>query len=378
MPTLSRRGSLGDLRSIVRAIFPKSTSTVSTVQIVDEHSDKTSVDMEYADSKAATHLAPIKTDLMYLPGHAHLHNLYESSEEESSPSPVDYASRREEMLGVPFTVEAEDDLVEDEAEDDDEADCDSLSEIDDDLDVDNAEIIVETVAVAIPLIFAGRPRLIDIIRLAPMQKRRAPPAIPAYSARRPSLFPTDATPSVPRHFSRPSRSPSATRDASRGPSREASRPLSRETSDHSVTTAASSVLSLAAPTTAPSDNDDADADHADLLRRASADIRSPRLAKRSWLAATDDDDADDAHSLGPSSDGSVYGDPPPALRFVDPASTPTLACPGSPPERSPWADLRDPDRGRTERGWRGLGMRMLGGVDRGVGRKRRVLQRIDS
>lgn len=92
-----------------------------------------------------------------------LHDRYLSSEEEPSPSPDDDGQKYEEAL-----MEKPNDIFMN----------------DDELDQVFEEIKAET-AIAVPIRACGRPKLVDIINLAPMHKRKrlAKPSYPHYAAK---------------------------------------------------------------------------------------------------------------------------------------------------------------------------------------------------
>lgn len=362
MPVLTRRGSLGNLRRSVEETIYKSSESMDLVHIMEDDGDKAGV-VEFSGNKSKASPPLINTNL-YLSDHTDLHtglgtdlhDRYESSEEETSPSSEDYTSSVEESLEVLSAAE--------EAEDEEDNDFDIPSDWDDDESAKVHDVIISAIAVAIPLFSAGLPRLIDITRDAPMQKRRAPPAVPAYSAKRFSVVHANAGLTPTRHFSIPTRSTSVSSNGSRYLTREPS-PLATNT-----------------PITASLDSAEASStdgiDEAELLMLESEIIQGHYLDMADWhtddggtpaTAPTIRDDTTDTSSLGNTSASNAES----ARSFETDNSSLDV-----PPEADLEAfaiDFEYPGISRrgsawVERGWRGLGKRMLAGVDLGTRRKR--------
>ena len=110
---------------------------------------------------------------LHLTTNAELHDTYQSSEEEASPSPDDYASDNDDSL-----EDVASEPIIDETYD--------PAELEEQLDAADSVIFCSAIATAMPLIPVGRPKLIQIAHVAPLQKRKRPsaPSYLKYSHRR--------------------------------------------------------------------------------------------------------------------------------------------------------------------------------------------------
>lgn len=116
--------------------------------VVEEDYEKPQKEMDFPSAK----LGKMPSMLRINPYAKHdLHDRYLSSEEEISPSPDDGGHNYEEEMKQSSTETA----------------------IDDSLDTAGEEFKAE-IAVAVPILAFGRPKLIDITNLAPMHKRKRP------------------------------------------------------------------------------------------------------------------------------------------------------------------------------------------------------------
>ncbi|MCJ1473541.1 hypothetical protein MMC13_002192 [Lambiella insularis] len=167
MPVLSRRQPLLDLRS-------KTTGTM-----IPESEDDLKASLWLAADDAFK--APPKEE--DFPAHqlksstrshsnlrlrtqASLHERYQSSEEEASPSPEDYTSSADESsLSKPTKATSTTAAPVDPG-------LEIPSESEDDFDTLPTTIVAPTLAVTVSILNAGRPKLISIAAFAPIQKRK--------------------------------------------------------------------------------------------------------------------------------------------------------------------------------------------------------------
>ena len=171
-----------------------------------------------------------------------LHDRYLSSEEEPSPSPDDDVQKYEEALM--------------------EKSCDIFMD-DDELDQVFEEIKAE-IAIAVPILACGRPKLIDITNLAPMHKRKrlAKPSYP-HSAAKNQVTSRTATAAI----------------AFSSPAVNENRPLQAHHNQQTeAATDPATPRTLVPPTPAPSIRQ--------LKRKESFSIPAPE----SWLPEADDED----------------------------------------------------------------------------------------
>ncbi|MCJ1402662.1 hypothetical protein MMC11_005882 [Xylographa trunciseda] len=171
MPVLSRRQPLLDLRS-------KSTGSITPPDddnhknplwfLAEEAFEVSHKTMDFTTSIPARQLRPkVKSrSNLRLSTQTSLHERYQSSEEEASPSPEGYASSTDESsLSQPIkatstTSEPVDLGIE------------VSSDTDDEIDALPTTISEPTMAIKMSIFNAGRPKLISITTLAPMQKRK--------------------------------------------------------------------------------------------------------------------------------------------------------------------------------------------------------------
>ena len=171
MPVLSRRQPLLDLRS-------KSTGSITPPDddglkaplwlLAEEVYEAPRKEMDFISSIPARQLKPRSKSRsnLRLSTQASLHERYQSSEEEASPSPEGYASSTDESsvaqpIKCTSTTSEPADLG-----------IEVPSDTEDELDTLPTTIGGPTVAVKMSILSAGRPKLISISALAPMQKRK--------------------------------------------------------------------------------------------------------------------------------------------------------------------------------------------------------------
>ena len=183
MPVINRRQHSGDLRST--ALNAGGSTHVRTSSTDSIPSQKTAYWIPSSTIPEPTNKPSLTT--LRLRTSPSLHDRYQSSEEEASPSPDDYTSNTDSEGSlsraspeVPepasrkasVSSSAASSTYED-AEPELEADTfsDSDEEVDEPLPI---TFSAAALAIAIPLHYAGRPKLISISALAPMQKRKRP------------------------------------------------------------------------------------------------------------------------------------------------------------------------------------------------------------
>ncbi|MCJ1416360.1 hypothetical protein MMC32_002695 [Xylographa parallela] len=171
MPVLSRRQPLLDLRSkSTGSITPPDDDSIKAPLwlLAGEVFEAPQKEMAFTSSVPARQLKPrLKSrSNLRLSTQTSLHERYQSSEEEASPSPEDYASSTDEStLSQPAeatktTTEPIDLGIE------------VSSDTDDEFDALPTTLSEPTMAVTMSIVNAGRPKLISIAALAPMQKRK--------------------------------------------------------------------------------------------------------------------------------------------------------------------------------------------------------------
>ena len=259
MPVLNRRHQVLGTRYGASALTsPESYEGLKEqLWIVDEDYEKSQKEMDFPSTKLASRQKSRNKLRINTYSKQELHDRYLSSEEEPSPSPDDDGQKYEEAL----------------------KEKPSASDIfmDDDDELDQAafgEIKAET-AIAVPILAYGRPKLIDIINLAPMHKRKrlAKPSYP-HSAAKHQV--TSRTASATLAFS--------------SPALDENRPQPGQQSQHSeaATEPAYTPRTLVPPTPAPSNRQ--------LKRKESFSIPAPE----SWLPEADDEDDEEPNHRIPT------------------------------------------------------------------------------
>ena len=183
MPVINRRQHSGDLRSTAL------NAGIDTTHVRSSSNDsipsqKTAYWFPQLPVHEATHKTPVAD--IHLTTSPSLHDRYQSSEEDASPSPDDYTSSTESEGSLSrASLEAPEPTLRkpsvsscasassiyEDAEPDLEADTfsESEDEADEPLPI---TFSASALAIAIPLHYVGRPKLISISALAPMQKRK--------------------------------------------------------------------------------------------------------------------------------------------------------------------------------------------------------------
>ncbi|MCJ1396579.1 hypothetical protein MMC18_009470 [Xylographa bjoerkii] len=170
MPVLSRRQPLLNLRSkSTESITPDDDGLKAPLWVLAEGAFETpQKEMDFTPSIPARQLKPkLKSrSNLRLSTQASLHERYQSSEEEVSPSPEGYASSTDESsLSQPIkATSTTSELV--------DLGIEVPSDTDDEFDALPITISEPTIAIKISILNAGRPKLISISALAPMQKRK--------------------------------------------------------------------------------------------------------------------------------------------------------------------------------------------------------------
>lgn len=165
MPVLNRRHQVLGTRYGASALTsPESYEGLKEqLWIVDEDYEKSQNEMEFPSAKVSSRKKSRNKLRINTYSKQELHDRYLSSEEEPSPSPDDDGQKYGEAL-----KEKPSDIFMD----------------DDELDQAFEEIKAE-IAIAVPILACGRPKLIDITNLAPMHKRKrlAKPSYPNSAAK---------------------------------------------------------------------------------------------------------------------------------------------------------------------------------------------------
>lgn len=165
MPVLNRRHQvLGPRYGASALTSPESYEGLKEqLWIVDEDYEKSQKEMDFPSAKLSSRQKSRNKLRINTYSKQELHDRYLSSEEEPSPSPDDDGQKYEEAL-----KEKPGDIFMD----------------DDELDQALEEIKAE-IAIAVPILACGRPKLIDITNLAPMHKRKrlAKPSYPHSAAK---------------------------------------------------------------------------------------------------------------------------------------------------------------------------------------------------
>lgn len=155
MPVLNRRHQVLGTRALTS---PESYEGLKEqLWIVDEDYEKPQKEMDFSSTKLSSRQKSRNNLRINTYSKQELHDRYLSSEEEPSPSPDDDVQKYEEAL-----MEKPSEIFVD----------------DDELDQAFEEIKAE-IAIAVPILACGRPKLIDITNFAPMHKRKRP-AKPLY------------------------------------------------------------------------------------------------------------------------------------------------------------------------------------------------------
>lgn len=165
MPVLNRRHQvLGTRHGASALTSPESYEGLKEqLWIVDEDYEKSQKEMDFPSAKLSSRQKSRNNLRINTYSKQELHDRYLSSEEEPSPTPDDDGQKYEEAL-----KEKPSDIFMD----------------DDELDQILEEIKAE-IAIAVPILACGRPKLIDITNLAPMHKRKrlAKPSYPHSAAK---------------------------------------------------------------------------------------------------------------------------------------------------------------------------------------------------
>lgn len=255
MPVLNRRHQVLGTRYGASALnSPESYEGLKEqLWIVDEDYEKSQKEMDFPSAKLASRHKSRSKLRINTYSKQELHDRYLSSEEEPSPSPDDDGQKCEEALK--------------------EKPSDSFMD-DDELDQAAFEEIKADIAIAVPILACGRPKLIDITNLAPMHKRKrlAKPSYP-HSAAKHQV--TSRTPSATLAFS--------------FPALDENRPQPGQQSQHSeAATEPATPRTLVPPTPAPSNRQ--------LKRKESFPIPAPEF----WLPETDDEDDEEPNHRIPT------------------------------------------------------------------------------
>ncbi|MCJ1258655.1 hypothetical protein MMC24_006488 [Lignoscripta atroalba] len=157
MPVINRRQQSLDLRQVANGRISSDSldSKKGHLWIVDADFEKPQKEMDFPSAKLKS-LPPRQKSrnnlrITTIP-QVELQDRYLSSEEEASPSPDDYTDNQDDALDQTTFDKAESE------------DSESSSTI----------ISYPAIATAVPILSVGRPRLIDITNIAPMQRRRRP------------------------------------------------------------------------------------------------------------------------------------------------------------------------------------------------------------
>ncbi|MCJ1484890.1 hypothetical protein MMC06_005063 [Schaereria dolodes] len=156
MPVINRRQQSLDLRQV--AIDRNSLDSIGAkkepVWIVAEDFEKPQKEMDFPSAKlrSPTKQRSRQTLRINTIPQNELHERYQSSEEEVSPSPEDYTDNHDKSLEPKATEQAEAEIF----------------------DLLSPTTSYPAIARAVPILAVGRPRLIDITNIAPMQRRRRP------------------------------------------------------------------------------------------------------------------------------------------------------------------------------------------------------------
>lgn len=244
MPTLNRRHQVLGTRYGASAITsPESYEGLKEqLWVVDEDYEKPQEEMDFPSAKMSSRQKSRNNLRINTYSKQELHDRYLSSEEEPSPSPDDDVQKYEEALM--------------------EKSCDIFMD-DDELDQVFEEIKAE-IAIAVPILACGRPKLIDITNLAPMHKRKrlAKPSYP-HSAAKNQVTSRTATAAI----------------AFSSPAVNENRPLpTHHNQQTEAATEPATPRTLVPPTQAPSIRQ--------LKRKESFSIPAPE----SWLPEADDED----------------------------------------------------------------------------------------
>lgn len=244
MPTLNRRHQVLGTRYGASAITsPESYEGLKEqLWVVDEDYEKPQEEMDFPSAKMSSRQKSRNNLRINTYSKQELHDRYLSSEEEPSPSPDDDVQKYEEALM--------------------EKSCDIFVD-DDELDQVFEEIKAE-IAIAVPILACGRPKLIDITNLAPMHKRKrlAKPSYP-HSAAKNQVTSRTATAAI----------------AFSSPAVNENRPLpAHHNQQTEAATDPATPRTLVPPTPAPSIRQ--------LKRKESFSIPAPE----SWLPEADDED----------------------------------------------------------------------------------------
>ena len=172
MPVLNRRQPSLDLRKHAnahnradsRSSSDSTESSGDTFWQTKEKFESAQEEMDLPAGKLASlpSRQKMKNNLL-LTTSAELHETYQSSEEEASPSLEDYASDNDDLL-----EETVSEPIADETYD--------PAELERQLETADSIIFSSAIATAMPLIPVGRPKLIQISNVAPIQKRKRPSA----------------------------------------------------------------------------------------------------------------------------------------------------------------------------------------------------------
>lgn len=246
MPVLNRRHQVFGTRYGASALTsPESYEGLKEqLWIVDEDYEKPQKEMEFSSAKLSSRQKSRNNLRINTYSKQELHDRYLSSEEEPSPSPDDDVQKYEEaLMEKPCEIFMDDDELEQ-----------AFEEI-------KAEIAI---AIAVPILACGRPKLIDITNLAPMHKRKrlAKPSYP-HSAAKNQVTSRTATAALA--FSSPAVDENSPQPAQHTPKTE-------------TATEPSTPRTLVPPTPAPSIRQ--------LKRKESFSIPAPE----SWLPEADDEE----------------------------------------------------------------------------------------
>lgn len=251
MPVLNRRHQVLGTRYGASALTsPESYEGLKEqLWIVDEDYEKPQKEMDFPSAKLSSRQKSRNNLRINTYSKQELHDRYLSSEEEPSPSPDDDVQKYEEALM--------------------EKPCDIFMD-DDELDQAFEEIKAE-IAIAVPILACGRPKLIDITNLAPMHKRKrlAKPSYP-HSAAKNQVTSRTATAAF----------------AFSSPAVDENRPQpAHHTLQTKAVTEPATPRTLVLPTPAPSIRQ--------LKRKESFSIPAPE----SWLPADDEEDEMPKHRI---------------------------------------------------------------------------------